>query len=217
MKKIKIIIFILLFMICLNVKAEGTCSTDELNRLKELANNVEIIKELQVDDSRYDVEKKNGLISAYYKIKITNLNDELLIFYNNRGVKQTIDVGTIDNLVFIDGTTTTFYIYAYTNNSCVNEPLRTITVKFDKYNLYYYINKDKCEQYSEFEYCKEYMNIGNKKYEEIDKLFDKYIEENKVMVTTNSNLYYIAGGIILICLVTILIVVIIRKYKKNQL
>ena len=219
MNKIKVIICLMLFMFCLNVKALDSCSTDELNGLKELANNVEIIKNLEIDDSRYNPEDKSSGVGVYYTIKISNVNDDLMIFINNDGEKVKIDLNEVENFIFDNGSTSTFYIYSYTDNSCTNEFLRTITVKFDEYNPYYFINKDRCSKYSDFKYCKEYMKIGNKSYEELDKLFDEYIKEN----TQNNNknyteyLYYIIGGIVLVVLIILIVSYAVRRHKKNRL
>ena len=212
MKKIKIIICLMLFMFCINVKADE-CTTDEMNRLKELASNVEIIKNLEIKkDNQYD-----DLVS-YYTIKISNLNDDLNIFYDEGSQKKLINSENVNDFSFRKGTTATFYVYAYTNNSCINKLLRTITVKFEDYNLYYYSNKDKCNKYPDFKYCQEYMDTSDKTYEEIDELFDEYIkEESKSTGYSNEELYYIIGGIFLFCLVVFIINTIVKTYKKNKL
>ena len=215
MRKINIFMSLFLFMMCLNVNAEGVCSSDELNRLKELANNVEIVKDLQVDDSRYDENNKNiSDITPYYSVKLTNLTNELLVMYSvNNGNRVLANEQEIKNYIFFEGDKLTFYIYSSTNNSCNNKILKSIVVKFDKYNVYYYLNKDKCNNNLDFKYCKEYMDIDGKSYEEINKLFDEYLEKNKPSVN-NNKLYYIIGGTVVFVAVVIGLV---YKYKKNQL
>ena len=214
----KIILVIVLFIFCINVKAE-VCSTEEINRLKELASNVEIIPSLVVDDSRYSEEEKNyEMLSAYYDIKISNLHDYLMVFYNGNAGRQVINSENAENFIFYGGDRATFNVYSYTENDCTNKSLRTITIKFDYYNVYYYSHKDKCDEYPNFEYCKEYMNIGDKSYSEIDNLFEEYIKENtKNSGYNDRDFYYVAGGIVIVLIISILVTIIVKRYKKNKL
>ena len=47
------------------------------------------------------------------------------------------------------------------------------------YNYFYYYNKDKCLEYSDFKYCKEFLDTSNLDYDQIETEFNEYIEAQK--------------------------------------
>lgn len=215
MKRLKIILMIVLFFITTNVFAIDNCTNDEMKRLRELANNVKINYEYTVDDEIIEEET----VYVHYNIKVINLSDDLKIYYNGEDNNLRLySKEEIENMEFSSGTTHKFYLYSYTNNLCIDELIKTISVKFPVVNSYYYFNKEKCLNNQDFKYCKEFSNEENYSFEEIDKMFDDYLNKgnsnngNQINKYLTKYIYYIIGIIILI----LVIVIVIIKVKKNK-
>lgn len=210
MKKIKyLIVFIIISFISINVKAVN-CSTDELNNLKELANNVEIIYDYQIEE-----DKENKQIDVYYTIQVLNMNEDLQFRFDK---KTPTTVSEITNNSYREGEKLTVSLYSYTEESCTNDLLRTLEVDFPYYNSYYYYNKDKCNTNPNFKYCQEFMYTYDKTFDEIDKLFNDYLNgdsSNNINNNTENNyLIYIAISAIFVVLITVIIIIIIKRKKK---
>ena len=215
MSKLKYIVLILIVFTFFDVKA-ATCTSDELAKLKELANNIEIKKQVQIRKDNPPIED-----GVYYTIDISNYNHDLLIRYKTYGVMHELDTSDYSDLLFSEGQKVTFYIYAFTLNTCSGNLLRTIDYKFDIYNMYYYNNKEKCDANPEFKYCDEYLDTSKMNTEDIDKKFDEYLAKNNnnssnIKIDSNNLIYYIIGSVVLVIVIGVVIVVIIRKKKKNS-
>ncbi len=214
MKKIKKIFLIIIFSICIKVNAAPACTTEEMNRLRTLANNVQFktnytIDEIQSGDDITDVK-------VSYKIDVINDNEDLKYFYSISSInKREVTSSQLSNTIFSDGDIVTIYIYSYTTNLCTDELLKSERIVFPSYNRYYYNNKDKCSKYPEFKYCREFMDISKKDYDEIEKEFDEYIkEQTNVINYVQEHLYYFVGGGVVIIVGVILLVINIKKRKK---
>ncbi len=216
----KIIIFVITFLISFNVYAIDipACTDSEMTRLKELANNVEFKRNINITEQELDEDTTELYVT--YDITIANFDKDLKISYKNNVMGEntiTSETTTIKGLN--EDNTITFSIYAYTNNLCTNNLLKTVTVKLPTYNSYYYYNKDKCQTYPNFKYCKEYLDLGDLYYEDIDDMFDEYIKERtSVPVQDNklaNNIVYLIGGGVIILLAIIITIIIIKK-KKNK-
>ena len=110
--RLKILVFILAFFISLNVYAADACTASEMNRLKELANNVQFktVLEVELDD------KENKIYDVYYNAQVINLVDDLKIVYqlNDYSEETAIYNGQEILDVFSPGQTVKFKVYAYT-------------------------------------------------------------------------------------------------------
>jgi len=215
MKRIKyVLMFIFLFSV-LNVKAIDGCQNDEMTHLRELAGLVEFKTSYEITKDLDDVNR------AVYSIQVINMNDDLKILYRDDSSSEfeLVSKEELESYKFLDGTTLEFRIYSYTANMCTNELLKTEKVELVKYNHYYDENKEKCERYPDFKYCKEFMNVSYDEFEEIDKLFDKYVKEDGGIVLdieSNNTYIYIIGGVLLgIAVITGIIVY--RRNKKKKL
>lgn len=213
MKIFKFLFMIFLSFIVINVNALEDCTSSEMKRLTELANNVKIDYSYTIEESDYQD------VLLIYDIKIHNLNDDLKIYYQveNNSDKILIDNNQPTLEGYGEGETLTFSIYAYTTNRCVNKRLRTITVKLPIYNDYYYINKDKCSEYPDFKYCKEFMDNKELTIEEIDIKFEEYINDlKKDEIKNHFKINYIYYGLGIIVLIVLVIVIIVLKRQKNK-
>ena len=208
----------ILFNICLfflsfsNVYASNSCSTDEKNRLLELANNVSINYEqvLEENDENDDIE-----LDSYYKLRVHNLDKDLKLYLENDDNEFVLPtINKLEEEYFNNGEKLVFKIYSFSLNGCTNQLLRTITLDLPYYNEYYYFNKEKCQKYSEFKYCTEYLDKENDlDKEEIDNLFNEYIKENTSIVKSSS-FYYILIAILLLMVIGIGVALYIKRLKK---
>ena len=204
---------LLIYFCCLNVSAIDACTTSEMTRLRELANNVKFNYNYKIE---YESEEDEELWMAY-SFEILNYNDDLKIYLNDQS--NLIDVNTFQNQEFSRGENIVFYIYSYTDNLCTDELLRTINVELPVYNTYYYFNKERCEEYPDFEYCEEFMNVSEYSFSEIDEMFQKYVDgDNIIDLITDDNyrLYFIFGGIGLILVIIIVCFIFIKRKRKKD-
>lgn len=226
MKKIKYILLLFLFIGVLDVYAVDNCTNEEMKRLKDLASNVNFKTEYTV--SPREILNDEGVmelvdVSVNFKIQIINDNEDLKYYYkdNIKGEKILINQSDLSERSFRDGENIEFQIYSYSKNLCTNKLLRTVKVELPNYNMYYYLNKDKCDTYPEFQYCKEFLKVNQDDFSKIDKLFDEYLSNNDKENNSNSlkktlnNLYYIIAGIAFIVVFTIIIIVYKRKKRDR--
>ena len=216
MKKIKYIFPILMFCICLNVKAIDACTTEEMNRLNELAKNVQFKTSYELEPIK---DGENTIdVRVLYKIQLMNDNNDLIYYYNTSSSSTKIETNFNDflNIGFEDGEIINLYIYSYTENLCTDELLRTETIKLPIYNRFYYLNQDKCKEHPSFKYCKEFLD--NKiNYSKIEAEYEKFIkseENNDKHSFFKDNLFYIIGAIIILIGIVSLIIYLIKR-KKN--
>lgn len=209
-----VFLLIILFLLFLNldVFAIDSCTTSEMQRLKELANNVNFIAEIDyetVENMKIEEEK---FVSAFYDIKVLNPSSELKIYYEIGGYKYEVEDNFIES---IEEGEIKFYIYAYTANLCVDELIMTKTVELKKLNSYYYYNKEKCQEYSDFKYCQEFYD-NDLSFEEIEEEFNEYLKGNSSnsIFSTRSN-YKLYIFIVSILVISIVVVLLFIKRRRS--
>ena len=218
----KIIIFIVMFFVGLNVYALDACTTSEMNRLNELAKNVEFKTSYKF--GAVDEEYKD--VSVSYDIDIINFDNDLKITYVGLINDEEIEIKSSTKKLegFLDGDTITFKIYAYTNNACIDKLLKTVKVNLKSVNRYYYFNKDKCSNYPNFNYCKEFTDTLGIDFNEIDKEFDEYIkslntkeQKDNEEKKNSSYIPMLIGGSLGIVIAVVIVLVTIKNKKKDDL
>lgn len=214
--KYKSILLIGLFFITTNVFAINDCTNNEMKRLNELANNVKITYDYVIDE---EIEKRT--IAGFFYVQINNLSDDLQIYLKDMsGNLKLYSKDEIEEKDFNFGSTEKFYIYSYTDNLCTNKLIKTITIKFPSVNPYYYYNKEKCIEHTDFKYCQEFLN-HDLDLDEIDELYNEYINKNNIndqkTKPFNKNYIYIIIASFLIIIIIIFIVIKIRKNKKEDI
>lgn len=210
----KILIVLLFFVSYLNVYAVDNCTSGEMARLKELAKNVEFKYNYKFEN----INEEYHELWVQYNFEILNYSDDLKIYLNNKN--NVVDINTFKDRYFLLGDKTTFYIYSYTNNSCTDELLRTVNINLPSYNEYYYFNKEKCSNYPDFEFCKEFMNVSNYSFAEIDEKFAEYIKDDKtpdLSQKSNYKLYIIIAGTLLVFIIVVFVLVIKKIKMKDEL
>lgn len=226
MKKFKYLFIIVILSTALNVKAVDKCDSNELNRLKELANKVEFklsYDKVEYNDEEYIEYYGKPYVEVIYKIQLVNLNDNLVVYYKSSVDNdfKLLNIDEFQNKEFPGYEKLIFKIYSYVDNSCTHELLLTKNLKFPEYNMFYYINKDKCEQYSEFKYCKEWLDENDiNDVDKIEKMFQEYIsshkESNSNKKTFKEYSLYIYIGIGVVVLSTVVVLLIIRKERIKR-
>ena len=222
MKKIKYFIPMLILFIIFDVKAIDSCTTEEMARLKELANNVKFKTDYEINTTETTNDAGEKIINdvdVSYKIQVINDNEDLKYFYKLSSQKEKIQVSSNDlsNIRFPDGEKLQISIFSYTTNLCTNELLKTETIDLPIYNVYYYLNQDKCKSNSDFKYCKEFMEV-DLSIDEIDNLYNKYVSEKGFEKTSNflkENIIYILIGVVVIIFGLIFGLKIFKKRKKK--
>ena len=210
--KISLKKFIYTLVICMisfyttNVFAINECTNEEKSRLQELANNI--------DGEVLEIE-------PIYKLKMLNSNADLRYEYKfaEESEKKAIRDYEIGDLEVYEGDVIDFYIYSYTTNLCTNQFIKKIRVVLPTYNRFYYFNKEDCLEYSDFKYCQEFMDTGNKSYEEIEDLFTEYKNEKNVKKNDNfiiKYFWYIVGGVLGLGALTFGTIVIMKKIKAKE-
>ena len=216
MKKVKLLLFILLIMLTVNVKAASGCESSELKRLKELA---------KIVDFDYDYKVINE--QANFSIKAVNLNSDLKVmiiedyyldkyreFKDNSSHSATLDG-------FNSGDKVVITIKGFVNNACSGTTVLTKTIKLPYYNMYY--SEKVCKGFEDFKYCKELIdsNISEETfYEEFEKYFEaKEIKEPEKVSTNNTwkLLIIICSIVVVIAILVGMMMIIARRKRKNSL
>ena len=217
-------ITVFILSIVLKVNADNTCDKNELQRLKELANGVEINYTYEIKE-----EMNDGMLIKYpvFSLEANNLNEDLKVLiienyykdmykeFKYNDTKKAVIKG------FKEGEKIKITIKAYVPNKCSGKTLITKTIKTPYYNNYY--NLDSCMKYPDFKYCTEFMDqiITN---EEFSRELNKYIDSKEVKVEEKienkrdwSILYIASGIIIFLLIITIISSIIAKKRRKNSL
>lgn len=229
MKKVKYLILICFFCMIKNVYAVDDCSTTEMARLRELANNVEIKYDYKVNEYDTGDENEKDLVFIY-NLKLSNDNSDLKYYYYllTADSKKEITPQELESMDFYEGQVINVQIYSWTDNYCTNELLRTIKIKIPVYNRFYHYHKEECEKYIDFKYCKEYLENNLLDIDEIEELFEKYKKNNPVneaskkndvnsFIKNNKNYFILGGGVVALLAIITGIIVIVKKRKNSYL
>ena len=192
-----LVIITLLFIFNINcVKAE-TCDNADIERLKQLANMVDISYEWYYNDY-YNY--------GSYDVNIYNITDELYIVDEDKNEYRYSDVNESGFIYDSanDGTTT----YKVYSASC-NKKLRSITVDLPKFNFYAYY--DECEGISgdELDVCDEWYS-GDLDYNTFISKVEQYnnSEDNneRKNIFQKYYLHIIVVGVVILVLVTAFVI-----------
>lgn len=204
-----IIVFLSSF---LTVKAD-TCTTSEIQVLKEKAKLIEITSEL---DKNEIVE---GDIYANNIISITGLSEDLFVMPDDESEIFSYE-DVIDGTITKEVITLSKKFKVYPSKCESEKELRVIEVNTQKYNLY---SEDKaCEgiEDGELDVCDKYYQ-GDISYKEFIKKVEKYKEEknkkpeedDKINIFENK---YVIGTVIALAII-LLIVIILKNRKRYKL
>lgn len=204
-KKLFIFIFSFIFLFTSKVNAEA-CDSADIKRLKELASGVEISYELQEK-----IINEYGAFYDLYKLNITGLTDEILVYNETDDVVYNVNTNFNDNI--LESGKKKLIIKAY---RC-SQTLKRITLKLPIYNFYSENQFCKKKENKDLDVCQKWVTelITNEDfYEEVNKVNKERTKDNNIVNFIINNI------IILACLVLLiigLIIFIIVKKKKEVL
>lgn len=217
-----LVIFAFILFTNIIVKADISCQSEELKRLKSLANNVEIsykenIKEEKVGDNIFkDVSYSITAANLDKDIKVMIIND--LMSDNYKEFKSNTNMATLNG--FKSGEKVTITILAFVSNGCSGKTLLTKNINLPYYNIF--SEEDACKEYPEFKYCTTWIenSVSRETFEnELTKYIDsiksnnRTFEEEKIVFKP---LYIIVIAIVLV-FIAIVVIVIIKKQKKKSI
>ena len=138
-----IIIFVLLLLIPIT-KVNGSCSYNEIVRLKKIASNINV---------SYDYIEKNS--SVTFQITLNNLNEELYFIdlSNYKKYYYTKDEIKISN--YKSGQTVKYAFYP-AKSDCDEKSLHTIRIVLPTYNPYY--KDDVCQGVENYSLCQKWSS-----------------------------------------------------------
>lgn len=169
----KVVTILICFFIIDNVQAD-TCSTKELNNLKQLASNIKISYELY--DDTYNSEHV-----YYFNVLIANLNEKIYIRAYNGSTEEYNGSSEVKFNLLREGRSYSFYIYASSKSPCKDILLLTKKVNIPYYNDY--SQKEECGNFPDFELCQKYYGG----IIESDDHFYKQLEQYKKSLTEKTD------------------------------
>ncbi len=217
MKKIRYLIFVLLVLLSINVKAANKCETKEFDRLKELAKKVE-----------FDYDYKMVKERAMFSITAVNLNSDLRVliiedYYADKYKEfknNDTHTATLDN--FYPGDKVVITIKGFVPNWCSGKTVLTKTIKLPYYNYFY--DEEKCRGNEDFKYCKVLIDsdISQKTFDTQFKNYLKNKENNnkpevKHGIDTFTLLIIIGSIVGALAVIVLVTLYIIKRRKKNSL
>lgn len=221
MKKILFSFSLLLICFgCINVSAIEECTTSELNRLKELANNVSFQYEYEIENVKFTANDEDTYQEVSYTITAINLPNDVFVNIVNdpENRRFTADNSVISN--FFNGERVRLEFIAYTANLCSGNLLLTKTLNLPFFNLYSL--RDECLEYPDFEYCSQTgnYNITNADFlEALEEYKNNLQEEEPNQIIENKSFlekYYIYILIVVLVIILVIVFLIIKKKRDKN-
>ena len=237
MEKNKILLLIIMMLAFIlgigNVKAEGACSTTDLNNLRQEAANV---KATYVPN---EVTDDDGAGREVLDLKVYNVTPKMILQYTYSGkgiqagsfVRTASDAGT-DGAITVRqssyGMVINYVIKVLANyGSCTGQTLKTIRVSLPVFN--YYSLLDVCDGIQDYYLCQPYVMTvytGADFYDKVETYKAKMLENNAVETDDDNNSvmtaafsgvkkhkYLIVGVVVAIGVIA---TVVILKRKKSE-
>lgn len=190
------------------------CDNADIQRLKELANIVDVSYEYIENSSTGNSEDDSWIDNMYY-VFVSNLNEEL---YIKKGTREYYYSDVKDGVLQFIQNSGTIQLVIY-SNACSGKVLRTINLELPKFNTYSY--RQECNDLAELnlDFCDEWYQ-GYLDDRIFDSLIEPYINGDISEVTFFDRIiqllrqYYIF--IILGLLVIVGIILFWKNYRKRS-
>ena len=215
MKRI-LMIFVITFVLFINsnVYADGICDPSNINRMKEIAKNIEVSYEHNVYGSIED-----ETFGSVYHITIYGLTDEIYILDSdgNTYYYEMMKDGVLT--IITSSGERKLYIYS---KECLGKLLHTINLNLPIFNFNSLNKECQKDEFKDLDVCREFLE----KDEEIisSDVFDKEIEEenkknqsivHKIKDFAIENIIYIVIGSAF--LFVIIVLLLLRHRKRSVL
>lgn len=224
-----IVTLILILGFQFNVNA-NTCPNTEMERLKFLADKVEITYDYEWKIGRH--KENNG--EYYYPtftLTAANLDKDLKVIiekdYLSRDYIEFKDNGNGTGILdgFSGGENINVTIRAYTDNDCSGKIVTNKKIKLPYLNLYSF--EDACVEYTDFKYCDHFTEekvSSEKFYAELDKYLKKKNEAEVLLnsrqngnATSSFQVIKIVSISVIVILIVAVVIITINKKKKGRL
>ena len=190
MKKLKALIFALIFFFASSSYAYAVCDATETNELSRAAVNVRAsYEEAQIlaDPEDYtppdgtDIEEAPDVYYLVFRIYITNLTEDLYVEVYNDVTDETetytyadSDNGTvtIDWDGVRDITNFTIRVYSSDNTNCAGTELHSLYLTTPRYNSY--SSYEMCDGAEDFYLCYQYLTIEDVPFDEFVSSLERY-------------------------------------------
>ena len=215
MKKIIFVLglFLILFF---NSNVYAACDSADINRLKEIANNVLVTYEHNVYES---LEEDNGVsYVSIYDIIVSGINNEIYVVdgdgnkYNSYDGSGSIYISTSSGKRKVD-------IYS---SVCSGTKLRTVTLDLPYFNFNSMSEECQKPEFSDLDVCSKFLLEDDKVIgsEEFDKIIREEKEKQgtvlyKIIDFVVNNVWYVVGGALIV--LVILIILLVRHHKRSVL
>lgn len=225
--KLITILFCCFLMGSIEVVQADSCSTKELNTLKQLAHNIKITYDLY--DDTYN---ENHIY--YFNIFATNFSKEFYLIDSDgqdfRYMSNLEKDGIRKLRAVKEGSNYVLTVYTSNETKCPNTKIVTKKVELPYYNDY--SQREECEGIEDFSLCQRYYSgyIESEKYflDQVNKykngeLEEKPNDENKGIISqlinfaSNHLLIVIAIAIVLVAIIVFVIIKIIKSRKRTKI
>lgn len=225
MKGQKYLLIVTVLFLCFSkaVKAES-CDEEDIQRLKVIANNIEITYEYNDD-----VKDVNGLkVYDTYTVHFNNMSDEIYII-ETKSDKMYYYTEIKDGYLTFGNINSGQKIFKFYSTKC-DKALGTKNIDLPKFN--YYSTDPNCEGKEDLEICQKFYDTSNLEYSDFynkiveyenageQNVDDESDDENNQFIETaiqfvKDNYIYIGIGVVAIVLIIVLLV--IRHRKRGVL
>jgi len=215
MRKI-IFLFLVGIILFFNADVYAICDTADINRLKEIAKNVEITYEHNVYGS---LDGEEGLISSVYDFTVSGLTDELYII-DDSGNRYDYSM-LVDGVINFRTSSGKRTIYIYSEN-CLNVQLVTKTFNLPTFNFNSLRDECQKQEFKNLDICVEFLKDEQKEinvetFEEEIVRVEKEQQSNvyKIINFIKENILIAIGMVVVIILAIVFLF--IRHHKRGVL
>jgi len=206
-----LVIFILFFNSTVNA---DTCDTNDINRLKEIAKNVDISYEHNV---YVDPDDEEGFMASVYTVSVVGITDELYIvddggnrYYSKDAEEGVIYINTSDGR-------RNYYLISL---NCTDDVLYTKTLNLPYFNFNSLSDECKKEEFKDLDICAKF--IDDKKDIIQRNEFEEKIELEQEKSFFDKTLNFIKNNSLLLLISLIVVIALIvffsfRYYKRSAL
>lgn len=213
-KIVSLLMVIVIFFFNSNVYA--ACDKNDINRLKEIAKNVQITYEHNVYGDINSVNDSNTELTSIYDIMITGLTDELYIVDNGGGRYNYSDIK--DDVISIKTSSGEKKFFVFSKN-CKNVVLDTRVFNLPKFNFNSLSEECQKEEFKDLDICQDFIqdNDSNLSVDEFEEKIEEVKKEKSLIykfwdfVRENLIMTFVCIGII-----GILFIILFLKHRKRS-
>ena len=214
MKKI-IFLVVIFLMLFLDSNVYAVCDTADINRLKEIANGVEVTYEHNVYGS---LDEEDGILMSVYDIVVTGLTNEIYIVDGDGNKYHYYDANE-NGVINMRSSSGERKIFIF-SETCSGILLSTKTLNLPTFNFNSISEECKKEEFKNLDICKEFLDdeevvLNGDEFEEVIEEVKKE-QSNifyKIFNFIKNNLLYVSIGLASIIVIS---VILFLRYRKRS-